>query len=96
LEANYDEIKLLNGAYPYYLKKRIRSPLGHLSNDECAATAATLAAGGAGRMVLMHLSKENNAPELAATACLAALENAGVAMDVRVAPRFEMGEPLEV
>ena len=96
LESNYDVTKLMTGRYPYFLKNRIRSTAGHLSNDECAATAVRLAASGTSRMVLMHLSRENNEPELALTTCLACLEDNGTELDVRVAPRYEAGEPIEV
>ncbi len=65
LEANYDEGMLACSAYPYYLKRRIRSQLGHLSNVECAAELSTLAARGTTRLVLGHLSKENNHPDVA-------------------------------
>ncbi len=99
LESNYDEQMLLAGRYPPYLKSRIRSRLGHLSNEDCARYVAELARGGAQSFVLMHLSAENNAPEIALTCTLAALEDSGLAPQmpaVRVAPRFEAGEPLEV
>lgn len=96
LESNYDETKLLTGKYPYYLKNRIRSITGHLSNDACAMTAAKLARSGTSRIVLMHLSRENNEPELALTTCLACLEDHGADIDVTIAPRYEICEPIEV
>ncbi len=98
LEANYDENMLLCGPYPYYLKSRIRSDLGHLSNEACARTAALLAGSGTETVVLMHLSRENNLPELAGMACSSALENCGRAGSCRVvvAPRYEVGETIEI
>lgn len=66
LESNHDVEMLKMGAYPYYLKRRILSEVGHLSNDN-AGNIATLAVNG-GRVqsiLLAHLSKENNFPELA-------------------------------
>lgn len=65
LEANYDEFMLMNGPYPYNLKKRIQSDRGHLSNAESAGFAVELAAAGVRDIMLAHLSKENNTPELA-------------------------------
>ncbi len=65
LEANHDVEMLLHGPYPYPLKQRILSDRGHLSNDACGALAASLARSGTGSIVLGHLSKENNRPELA-------------------------------
>lgn len=97
LEANYDENMLLCGPYPYYLKSRIRSNLGHLSNDDCARTAALLAQSGTDTVVLMHLSRENNLPELAGMACSSALENCGCPQcRIVISPRFEVGETIEI
>lgn len=65
IEANHDVDMLVSGPYPTYLKRRILSPQGHLSNDDCARLAATLADSGTKYIVLGHLSRENNTPELA-------------------------------
>ncbi len=65
LESNHDPEMLENGSYPEDLKRRIRSNRGHLSNPACAALAAKLAAGGAERIMLAHLSLENNTPDTA-------------------------------
>ncbi|MEA5050491.1 MAG: MBL fold metallo-hydrolase [Oscillospiraceae bacterium] len=99
LESNYEDEMLIGGRYPYYLKARIRSRSGHLSNAECAACAARLAQTGTRRLVLMHLSRDNNTPDVALTDCLSALENYGVPEDsfrVSVAPRFDVGELIEL
>lgn len=65
LEANYDEQMLKNGPYPPYVKARILSENGHLSNKDCAAQAIKLLQTGTTRLLLGHLSQENNRPELA-------------------------------
>lgn len=65
LESNYDDDLLAISAYPYYLKERIRSDRGHLSNSDSAACIRRLALSGTGRFVLAHLSKENNTPHIA-------------------------------
>lgn len=65
IEANHDTDMLLRGPYPPYLKRRILSPHGHLSNGDCARLAVTLAENGTKYIVLGHLSRENNTPELA-------------------------------
>lgn len=99
LESNYEDEMLIGGKYPYYLKARIRSRNGHLSNADCAACAARLAQQGTRRLVLMHLSRDNNTPEMALTGCLSALENYGVREDsfsVTVAPRFDVGTLIEL
>lgn len=83
LESNYDPGMLQAGRYPYELKRRIMSRKGHLSNDDAAEAALALVAGGARQLVLGHLSKENNFPELALRCCLAALERDG-AQDAQV------------
>ncbi len=61
LEANYDESMLEFGKYPYNLKRRIKSKLGHLSNTDCANTIVNLKkAGTNANFVLAHLSENNN------------------------------------
>ncbi|MGN0587142.1 MAG: MBL fold metallo-hydrolase [Oscillospiraceae bacterium] len=67
LEANYDIEMLRNGPYPYYLKERIFSANGHLSNDDSGKFAARLVESGTTRIILGHLSQENNTPEIADT-----------------------------
>lgn len=66
LESNHDVRMLQNNPnYTYALKRRILSDKGHLSNEMCAKTAADLIESGTTRLILGHLSKENNMPELA-------------------------------
>lgn len=93
LESNFDPDMLKAGPYPYELKKRILSRRGHLSNDEAGQTAAKLIGAGARQVVLGHLSKENNFPELALKSVDAILYSEGIEIgrdaDVRVALRDE-------
>lgn len=65
LESNHDIGMLQNGPYPYQVKRRILSDLGHLSNDACAETAVRLLESGTTRFCLAHLSRENNMRPLA-------------------------------
>ena len=65
LESNHDVAMLKNGRYPYFLKRRILSPRGHLSNDDCAAALPELVKGGTQHLLLAHLRRDNNLPELA-------------------------------
>ncbi len=65
LESNHDKELLLRGHYPEYLKRRILSDRGHLSNEESARTAFDLAQNGTRKLILAHLSEQNNLPELA-------------------------------
>lgn len=77
LESNHDVGMLENGPYPYYLKRRILSDRGHLSNLVCAETVKTLVENGTTRLFLGHLSRENNLPALAYQTSLAALSEIG-------------------
>lgn len=66
LESNYDEDMLRKGPYPASLKRRIRSDRGHLSNRDCGRQAERLVKSGVTRLILGHLSQENNTPDVAA------------------------------
>ena len=78
IEANHDEQLLKNGHYPYYLKRRILSHSGHLSNSECATVCKRVLAKGKTRQIILgHLSKENNTTELARTTIQTHLKAAG-------------------
>lgn len=65
IESNYDESMLRCGPYPLYLKERILSPNGHLSNDNCGRQVARLIRHGTTHFILGHLSQDNNTPKLA-------------------------------
>ncbi|MDE7016121.1 MAG: MBL fold metallo-hydrolase [Lachnospiraceae bacterium] len=65
LEANHDVNMLQVGPYPYYLKQRILSDRGHLSNEASGKLLSRLLNDHMQAVVLGHLSKENNLPELA-------------------------------
>ena len=65
VESNHDVKMVENGPYPAFLKKRILSPNGHLSNDKCAQLCAYLCDHGVSEITLAHLSQENNLPKLA-------------------------------
>ncbi len=65
VESNYDVQMLKDGPYPYYLKSRIASNRGHLSNEQSARTTLRLIESGVGKIQLCHLSNNNNTPSLA-------------------------------
>jgi len=65
LEANYEPEILKCSSYPYLLKQRIKGPNGHLSNTDAGKTISYLTNFGLNNVMLGHLSKENNFPELA-------------------------------
>ena len=78
LESNFDPDMLQTGPYPYDLKRRIMGRHGHLSNDDAGEVAVELARHGAKQIILGHLSKENNYPELAMKCCELALRQSGI------------------
>ena len=82
LESNHDEDRLWNGPYPWFLKQRIRSSRGHLSNGECAELAGSLLHDGLRALVLGHLSEINNEPHLAFRRARQLLDERGVSGDV--------------
>ncbi len=65
LESNYDPDVLKYSRYPYLLKQRIAGPNGHLANIDAGKTISFLMNSGLKEVMLGHLSKENNFPELA-------------------------------
>lgn len=77
LESNHDIEMLRRGPYPANLKLRILSDQGHLSNNACAAELPELLKGGTNRIILGHISQENNTPLLALSAARAALKGIG-------------------
>lgn len=64
LEANYDEEMLEKGNYPYYLKNRISSDKGHLSNKQALEIFVNHKPAFMTHLLLSHLSKDNNCPVL--------------------------------
>ncbi len=90
LESNHDSGMLKFGSYPFVLKRRIMSELGHLSNEVCAEECVRLVSSGTTRIVLAHLSRENNIPSLAMQTSLGALTQSGMKQDIdyilKVAP----------
>lgn len=81
LESNYDENMLMFGGYPYFLKQRIKSTNGHLSNADCAINTVRLLQNGTKRFILGHLSENNNTPLLAYTNSLESLTEAGAVIE---------------
>jgi phosphoribosyl 1,2-cyclic phosphodiesterase len=65
LESNHDVDMLKEGNYPWYLKKRISSTQGHLSNDDAGEILSQVLLGEGEIILLAHLSQENNIPSLA-------------------------------
>jgi len=76
IEANHDEEMLRNGTYSDFLKARVASQRGHLSNNQCANALINYASKNLKHVWLCHLSQENNHPELARKTVEQALLNA--------------------
>lgn len=77
IESNHDEEMLRFGPYPAWLKRRILSDNGHLSNENCAALARELQRRGTSKIILGHLSRENNTPDTAMKCASSALCGTG-------------------
>ena len=92
LESNHDMELLRAGPYPYALKQRITGGSGHLSNGAAARFAAASAQAGTRMILLAHLSKENNRPQLALEAAGSALEKIGWRGRLAVAPPDAMSD----
>lgn len=70
IESNHDPVLLKsNASYSPFLKQRILSSEGHLSNEACSECVLKLVDGGVKQIMLAHLSRENNYPELAFEYC---------------------------
>lgn len=100
LEANHDIGMLEAGSYPYMTKVRILGKRGHLSNDAGGDFASRLVAGGTRKIMLAHLSKDNNTPEIAFSTVSGKLLDAGIKtgadMELHIAPATEMGSLLDI
>ena len=99
IETNHDEKLLQNDSQrPWPVKQRIQSRHGHLSNAAAAAVIAQLLPGRIDRVVLGHLSRDCNSPELAAGTVRAELDKCGrseieifCATQTEISPRFGLG-----
>lgn len=90
IETNHDVDMLRNGAYPAFLKRRILSDRGHLSNPDAADALASLATPALRSVAALHVSKFNNTPDLARAALADRLLGEGLtAVNVVVAKQDE-------
>jgi phosphoribosyl 1,2-cyclic phosphodiesterase len=94
LESNHDISMLRVGPYPWALKQRVMSRLGHLSNDAVAEYLTDGFDGKARYLVLGHLSKHNNLPELALLSARRALEACSSLRSVQT--RLELAHPDQI
>jgi phosphoribosyl 1,2-cyclic phosphodiesterase len=100
LESNHDPSMLDAGQYPFFLKQRIKSEFGHLSNEVAGDMALSLVRSGTNRILLGHLSEENNYPLLAYETTAQILKNAGVKLEqdvnLSVAKRHGISDLIEL
>ncbi|MDK2788714.1 MAG: hypothetical protein PWP07_1959 [Epulopiscium sp.] len=100
LESNHDIDMLKSGSYPYYLKRRILGDKGHLCNEIAGKTLVEIFHDKLKTVILGHLSKENNYPDLAYMSVKNELMGAGIEVDGRleltVASREEISKIFEV
>ena len=88
LESNYDEKMLWDGDYPYFLKERVASGVGHLSNDQAFDLLESHAGENLKCVFLSHLSKENNTPKKAAER----MKPLNSKFEIKLTSRYEAGE----
>ncbi len=100
LESNHDVEMLMVGRYPYFLKRRILSDSGHLSNEAAGNAVYELLQTGVREVLLAHLSKENNFPELAYETVKGILEKNKVKIDkdirLDLAPRSSVSRCYQI
>jgi len=91
VEANHDPTMLRRGPYPAYLKKRIASVVGHLSNQMSGEALAEFITGKTEQVILAHLSEQNNIPSLALETVKQVLQEKGFDdfPEIKVAPRYK-------
>ena len=95
IESNHDEKMLMDGPYPYYLKQRIISDEGHLSNETTAKYLKRLIGANTKYIILAHLSEHNNTESLAYQSTREALEDRND-IKIVVAKQTEALEEIEV
>lgn len=81
IESNHDVMMLQNGPYPFELKCRIAGDNGHLSNASCAVELPALLKSGTTRIILGHISRENNTPDVALATARSTLFDTGLRED---------------
>ncbi len=84
IEFNHEVNMLLEGRYPWWLKQRVLSSHGHLSNDQAATLIERIASPRLRHVFLAHLSMENNRPARALAAAHAALARSTASQEVQV------------
>ncbi len=96
-ESNHDVEMLMHGRYPSWLKMRIRNDEGHLSNNQCAFYLSKFIGPKTKEVILAHISKENNTPEIALDTLKSSLVENNIEFDnIIVAKQRERTDCVEV
>jgi len=93
VEANYDEKMLLEGDYPDFLKRAIKGNHGHLSNDDAGMLTVKSSTEETRRVVLVHLSRNNNTPQKAKLTVDHEFRHSTHKPDVEAVEHGEVGGP---
>lgn len=97
MEANHDVEMLLNGRYPKWLKTRILSDKGHLSNNAAGFYLSKLIGPDTKKVILAHLSHENNTPEVALKTVSDTLAEYDISFnDISIAMQREKSEDIRI
>lgn len=96
IESNHDEKMLMNGPYPYILKQRVISDKGHLSNKTTAKLLSTIIGPNTEKIILAHISENNNTEELAYNTTQEELEKKNIEKEILIAKQYESLDMIEV
>ena len=94
LESNHDEEMLMNGPYPPFLKQRVISDKGHLSNNTTASYLEEITTDKTKYVILAHISEKNNTHELAYQTTYKKLKDKNI--EIMIALQDEVGKKVEV
>ena len=94
IESNHDEIMLMDGPYPRFLKERVISDKGHLSNKTTAKYLKKIIGNNTKNIILAHISEKNNSKEKV----LEAIKDEGIRKDISIylAEQYEESPFIEV
>lgn len=96
VEANYDEDMLLSGSYPDFLKRAINGDHGHLSNHAAGVLSRKASSRRTQRIVLVHLSKENNTPQKALETVERDVSRSGFNVEIEVSEHGNASGPFDL
>jgi phosphoribosyl 1,2-cyclic phosphodiesterase len=96
IESNHDLEMLRTGPYPWSLKQRVMSNFGHLSNEALGYFLCEYFDGTERKVILTHLSRQNNHPQIAYVSAMRALEKKSRNTELHISLQEEVSEILEI